>query len=409
MASNASLGRRKSRSRLVIGNPSDFRRVETNFPTPAMPRPAFRPLELSIYDPGNELPDILALFESDSPIRAPSPVHHQESHHHRSESALSHTGSIHTIHRKPIAPRPTSMASSRYSNAGTFQNRVSVLRSSLPPPARPAPLLALPKTSQDFDDLLEEDESPPIPLRMAPTAAGLRIVPRSPQLPTSHHELEPDSPHLDIGRTLATDSLVATWPVPIQAPRSARSYTTTTVATSTSTATAASTPSTLRSSRSRASSLASTVFSLYTTAPASTTTTPLVGCGVPEPRLRKSPGSLVARLRRSFSLEHVSAADPAVPLSTLVGPIAEYSATEYDNADTSCRLFGADGTDGEIGLAMSKQQGLPTTREVWERRELMEKRETRSRASSVVSDCPSLESSWSSVLAENEVVVGMAF
>ncbi|OKL58003.1 hypothetical protein UA08_06689 [Talaromyces atroroseus] len=64
------LARRKTQSRPIIGAPTNFRRVDT-----PRRRSSFRPLELSIYSPGNRLSDLpeFSHFDLDSPV-PPSPL-----------------------------------------------------------------------------------------------------------------------------------------------------------------------------------------------------------------------------------------------------------------------------------------------------------------------------------------------
>jgi hypothetical protein len=64
------LARRKTQTRPIIGAPTDFRRVDT-----PRRRSSFRPLELSIYSPGNRLSDLpeFGRFDLDSPD-PPSPL-----------------------------------------------------------------------------------------------------------------------------------------------------------------------------------------------------------------------------------------------------------------------------------------------------------------------------------------------
>lgn len=106
---------RSSSRRPTIGAPSEFRRVE--FPNTRTP--AFRPLQLSIYLPGNELPTLPTFQEEeeegeeeDSAGLTYPPQALVKS---RSDSMLSRPSTAFSIPRKPVPNRGASMEQSRLS------------------------------------------------------------------------------------------------------------------------------------------------------------------------------------------------------------------------------------------------------------------------------------------------------
>jgi hypothetical protein len=159
----ASLVRKTRSRRPTIGAPSDFRRVEGAFDggsRPATPsRPPFRPLELSFYRPGNELPD-LPVFTLDPPV--PARV--------RPRSASASASAAAAIRRKPIAPgslRRGSVAESRYSGASLAASIGPAAFSPRSPSLYGKAVVSLPRSTQDFLDLLDDAVPPPVPAKHA--------------------------------------------------------------------------------------------------------------------------------------------------------------------------------------------------------------------------------------------------
>ncbi|KAL8923370.1 MAG: hypothetical protein Q9208_004640 [Pyrenodesmia sp. 3 TL-2023] len=146
----SSATRRSTSRRPTIGAPSEFRRVEL----PSGRTPGFRPLQLSIYLPGNELPTLPSFREQEEGFTSVAyPA--QALVKSRSDSMLSRPSTAFSIPRKPVPNRTASMDQSRYSmesrytfsemNAG-FESR-SVHR-------RPS-LAATRQSTQDFLDALD--------------------------------------------------------------------------------------------------------------------------------------------------------------------------------------------------------------------------------------------------------------
>ena len=115
--------RRSTPRRPAIGAPSEFRRVQSGRISPLRRTPAFRPLQLSIYLPGNELPDLPIFWEDgankleDTTLEQPA----QALLKSRSDSMLlSHTSSSFSIPRKPVPSRTSSLDTSRLSIDSQF-------------------------------------------------------------------------------------------------------------------------------------------------------------------------------------------------------------------------------------------------------------------------------------------------
>ena len=115
--------RRSTTSRPTIGAPSEFRRVQSGRISPLRRSPVFRPLQLSIYLPGNELPDLPIFWEDeadeteevtlDQPVQALTKA--------RSDSMLlRHPSSSFSIPRKPVPSRTSSLDASRFSMDSQF-------------------------------------------------------------------------------------------------------------------------------------------------------------------------------------------------------------------------------------------------------------------------------------------------
>lgn len=152
-SSRASFTRRPS-YRPTIGAPSDFRRVERNGRIGG-----FRPLELSIYLPGNELPSLPVFSEDAKGVGLEYPA--QALTKARSDSMLSRPSTSFTIPRKPVASRRTfsldgSCASMESRYTGSFD--VAIGAKSLRRPS-----LGTTQSTQDFLDTLDArlPQSPP--------------------------------------------------------------------------------------------------------------------------------------------------------------------------------------------------------------------------------------------------------
>ena len=163
-SSIASHATRKSRSRRpTIGAPSDFRRVETPL---GRQEKGFRPLELSIYIPGNELPP-LPVFNRDglidlSRLEAPPQAHLRKT---RSETVLSRSSTVFSVPRKAVgSQRCYSRADSVYSYDDSASLSPSMLSRSHS--IYVDAISALPQSTRSFLDLLDEGPRPPVPLKI---------------------------------------------------------------------------------------------------------------------------------------------------------------------------------------------------------------------------------------------------
>lgn len=101
------LTRKKTQSRPVIGAPTDFRRVE-----PIARRRSFRPLELSIYLPGNRLSDLpeFSIFDLDTPGQ-PSPPAKALTSPFDSSGHLRRDSGPFQLSRKPVGSAPSRRSS----------------------------------------------------------------------------------------------------------------------------------------------------------------------------------------------------------------------------------------------------------------------------------------------------------
>ena len=160
-SSRASLSRRPVVRRPTIGAPSDFRKVEFFL---GRIEEEFRPLELSIYLPGNELPSLPTFSHDDTDgherLRHPAPTLTKA----RSESLLSRPSTSFTIARKPISSRALSFDGSRSSfdsryGAAGDANGVFGTRSIYPRPS-----IATTQSTLDFLDTLDS-RMPQLPSR----------------------------------------------------------------------------------------------------------------------------------------------------------------------------------------------------------------------------------------------------
>jgi hypothetical protein len=142
---NAYNGPRRPRNQFVISGPTDFRHVENSMPRR---KEMFRPLELSIYMPDNQLSPILPHFGAND-LSFPSdelndlPYPPAVITHSRSDSALSFR-----IPRKPL--RSSSRASSEWTaqfkprpNSLSTQELLAALENELPKAPPPARLRAM--------------------------------------------------------------------------------------------------------------------------------------------------------------------------------------------------------------------------------------------------------------------------
>ncbi|OBT78940.1 hypothetical protein VF21_02868 [Pseudogymnoascus sp. 05NY08] len=147
-------GSTTSTKRPFISAPSDFRHVQPSpSPPPHLPRRSFRPLELSIYLPANQLSPILPHFDDECPTPPPQA-------HTRTVSALSNF----SIPRKAVPSyyqRPSYDA--EYSSADTTPES---LAGSFIHPLRPRPSLPGSLSTQQLLAALDDDE----PLNYPPPA-----------------------------------------------------------------------------------------------------------------------------------------------------------------------------------------------------------------------------------------------
>jgi hypothetical protein len=143
---NAYNGPRRPRNQFVISGPTDFRHVENSMPRRTE---VFRPLELSIYMPENQLSPLLPHFGATDNLSFPDddlkdlPYPPAALTHSRSESALSFR-----IPRKPI--RSSSRASSEWTSqfkprpaSLSAQELLEALEKELPKAPPPARLRAM--------------------------------------------------------------------------------------------------------------------------------------------------------------------------------------------------------------------------------------------------------------------------
>ena len=147
----SSVTRRSTSQRPSIGAPSDFRRVDL----PRGRTPGFRPLQLSIYLPGNELPSLPTFQEEeeqgdDAGLTYPP----QALVKSRSDSMLSRPSTAFTIPRKPVPNRTTSIDQNRHSMESRFTfNEMNIGSESRSVHRRPS--MAASQSTQDFLDALD--------------------------------------------------------------------------------------------------------------------------------------------------------------------------------------------------------------------------------------------------------------
>lgn len=150
-SSRASVTTRRSVNRRpTIGTPYDFKKVEL----PSGRTGGFRPLQLSIYLPGNGL-EPLPVFEEvgDSGLAHPPKALVKS----RSESILSRPSTSFTIPRKPVASRSVSMDGSRFSIDSRYTGELNCTRPR-------GPSIATTQSTQEFLNALDArlPQSPPL-------------------------------------------------------------------------------------------------------------------------------------------------------------------------------------------------------------------------------------------------------
>lgn len=163
----SSVPRRGSSRRPTIGNPYDFRRAES---PPLRRTPAFRPLQLSIYLPGNELPELPRFVEDEDEedgagLAKPVPALVKS----RSDPILSRQSTSFSIRRKPVASRTSSLDAPRFSmDSGlTLIDSIPRSRSRSVDQLRSGgkdrrPSIATSQSARDFLDVLNAP-LPPLP------------------------------------------------------------------------------------------------------------------------------------------------------------------------------------------------------------------------------------------------------
>ena len=142
--------KRFSSRRPTIGAPSDFRRVDR-----PSGRAEFRPLELSIYLPGNELP-MLPVFaevlaQDDASVQTPP----QSLTKARSESMLSRPSTSFSIPRKPVAAGRTFSLDGSQSNLHSRYPSSDLNQVLTTQPTGRRPSIATSQSTQDFLDSLD--------------------------------------------------------------------------------------------------------------------------------------------------------------------------------------------------------------------------------------------------------------
>ncbi|MCJ1464984.1 hypothetical protein MMC07_003599 [Pseudocyphellaria aurata] len=141
-----------------IGAPSDFRRFERQIGRTA----GFRPLELSIYLPGNELPSLPVFLETLEEDNQGLGFPAQALTKARSDSMLSRPSTSFTIPRKPVASsRTLSMDASRSSLDSRYTGNVNLALETRSFCQRPS--LSTTQSTQNFLDTLDArlPRSPP--------------------------------------------------------------------------------------------------------------------------------------------------------------------------------------------------------------------------------------------------------
>ena len=156
--------RRSGSRRPRIGAPCEFRRVQSGRISPLRPNPGFRPLQLSIYLPGNELPN-LPIFWEDVDTKVEDVTLERTDQalvKSRSDSVLRDPSGCFSIPRKPVPSRTSSLDASRSSMDSQFtlnwagghskSRSIDHLRSK---PIERRPSFITTQSAQDFLDALD--------------------------------------------------------------------------------------------------------------------------------------------------------------------------------------------------------------------------------------------------------------
>ncbi|KAI4176158.1 MAG: hypothetical protein LQ343_001202 [Gyalolechia ehrenbergii] len=142
---------RSTSRRPTIGAPSEFRRVEF----PHARTPGFRPLQLSIYLPGNQLPTLPTFREEEGEEdNAGLTYPPQALVKSRSDSMLSRPSTAFSIPRKPVPNRTSSMEQSRCS----MESRYTLNETNVRPESRSVhhrPRMAASQSTRDFLDAID--------------------------------------------------------------------------------------------------------------------------------------------------------------------------------------------------------------------------------------------------------------
>lgn len=169
------LARKKTQTRPTISAPTDFRRVNP----PTRRRTSFRPLELSIYSPGNRLSDLpeFSRFDIDSP-GAPSPLPKALMSPFNSAGHLRRDSGPFHFARKPVGSAPSRRSSLatvelqlQQAQAQARKSLDAILLSPLIPHFSVLNPTDQPFTQQHVNSLLES-ERPVEPARRSPLPAA---------------------------------------------------------------------------------------------------------------------------------------------------------------------------------------------------------------------------------------------
>ena len=170
--------------RPTIGAPSDFRKVQSGRISPLRKNPTFRPLQLSIYLPGNELPDLPVFWHDGSKVDGEEipGLERPAQALVKSKSdpmLLKRASSAFSIPRKPVASRSSSMTfdASRFSMESNLTSITLSALNDFPKPPKSKSIdqqrpervssLATTRSTQEFLDALEArlPQPPPPTLR----------------------------------------------------------------------------------------------------------------------------------------------------------------------------------------------------------------------------------------------------
>jgi len=120
--------------RPTIGAPTDFKKVLSGRISPIRRTQAYRPLQLSIYLPGNELPELPIFWDDDEDVDEDAGLKRPTQALVKSRSEpmlLRRPSSSFSIPRKPVPSRSSSIDASRFSMNSCFT------LADLPPPVQP--------------------------------------------------------------------------------------------------------------------------------------------------------------------------------------------------------------------------------------------------------------------------------